>query len=79
MLREQTIYISTRPTGRTETPVKPLARHKRRSTHITAETVKNKLLGTSLIVVGILSAKLTGDGTAMVMMFLMGLIAIFSK
>lgn len=75
MLQERTIYIPKHHAGRTETPVKPLVKSKRE----TAESVKSKLLGASLIAVGILSAKLTGDGTAMVMMFLMGLIAIFNK
>lgn len=79
MLQEQTIYIPTRRAERTETPIKPLAKVKRRNTHITAEAVKNKLLGASLIAIGILSAKLTGDGTAAVMLFVMGFAAIINK
>lgn len=79
MLQEHTIYIPTPASRPTETPVKPLAKPNCRSTYITAETVKNKLLGVSLIVIGILSAKLTGDGTAMIMMFFIGITAIFSK
>lgn len=77
-MQEYTIYTPTHPAGATRTPVKPLTRPKR-TIHIDIETVKNKLLGTSLIVVGILSAKLTGDGTAAIMMLFMGLAAIFSK
>lgn len=78
-MQERTIYIPT-PTARpTETPIKPPIKVKRRSTYITAETVKNKLLGASLIAIGILSAKLTGDGTAAVMMLVIGLTAIISK
>ncbi len=78
-MQEHTIYIPTPTTKPTETPVKSLAKPNRRCTHITAESVKNKLLGASLIVIGILSAKLTGDGTAMIMMFFIGITAIFSK
>lgn len=44
-----------------------------------ARTLFNRLCGIALIAVGILSAKLTGDGTAAVMLFVMGLAAIFSK
>lgn len=79
MLQEQTIYIPIRHAGHTKTLAKPLVKAKRRSTHITAEAVKNKLLGASLIVLGILSAKLTGDGTAAVMTFFIGLSAIIAK
>lgn len=78
-MQEHTIYIPIPTTKPTETPIKPLVKPNRRSTHITAESVKNKLLGASLIVIGILSAKLTGDGTAMIMMFFIGITAIFSK
>lgn len=47
--------------------------------HINAESVKNKLLGVFLIVLGIFSAELTGDGTAAVLTLLIGLSAIFGK
>lgn len=76
---QETIYIPVHVTKHTETPIKPLIKNNRRSTHITAEAVKNKLLGASLIAIGIFSAKLTGDGTAAVMMFFIGLTAIISK
>lgn len=79
MLQERAIYIPTHHAERTETPAKPLVKIKWRSTHITAEAVKNKLLGASLIAIRILSAKLTGDGTAAVMMSFIGLTAIISK
>ena len=78
-MQERIIYTLTPYPRRTETHDKPIVRSKRRTIHITAEAIKNKLLGASLIAVGILSAKLTGDGTAAVMMLLMGLSAIFSK
>lgn len=79
MSQERTIYIPTHHAERTETLAKPLVKIKWRSAHITAEAVKNKLLGASLIAIGILSAKLTGDGTAAVMMSFIGLTAIISK
>lgn len=44
-----------------------------------AKTLFNRLCGIALIAVGILSAKLTGDGTAAVMLFVMGLAAIFNR
>lgn len=44
-----------------------------------AKRLSNRLCGIALIVLGIVSAKLTGDGTAAVMLFVMGLTAIFSK
>lgn len=44
-----------------------------------ARTLFNRLCGIALIAVGILSARLTGDGTAAVMLFVMGLAAIFSE
>lgn len=78
-MQERIIYIPTHHIERTETLAKPLVKAKRRSTHITAEAVKNKLLGASLIAIGILSAKLTGDGTATVMMLMIGLPAIIAK
>lgn len=62
-----------------KTPVKPLVKPKQKTIHINIESVKNKLLGLSLIVVGILSAKLTGDGTAAVMTLFLGLSAIIAK
>lgn len=74
-----TIYTPTAHSRRTETPIKPLATHKRRTIHTDIESVKNKLLGASLITVGMISAKLTGDGTAAVMLLMMGLLAIIAK
>lgn len=44
-----------------------------------AKRLYNSLCGIALIVLGIVSAKLTTDGTAAVMLFVMGLAAIFSK
>lgn len=44
-----------------------------------ARTLFNRLCGIALIAVGMLSAKFTGDGTAAVMLFVMGLAAIFSE
>lgn len=79
MLQERTIYIPTHTTRRTEKSVKPLVKLKRKTIHIDTESVKNKLLGASLIALGILSAKLTGDGTAMMMTFFIGLSAIIAK
>lgn len=79
MLQERTIYIPTRPAGRTGKPVKPFAKSKRKTIHIDIESIKNKLLGLFLIAIGILSAKLTGDGTAAVMTFFIGLSAIIAK
>ena len=79
MLQERTIYRPTPTAKPTETPIKPPVKVKRRSLYITAETVKNKLLGASLIGLGMLSAVLTGDGTAAVMMFFLALSAIVSK
>ena len=78
-MQEKVIYMPIHVQRRTETPIKPLAKSKRKTIYITAESVKDKLLGASLIAVGIISAKLTGDGTAAVMCWLMGLSAIFSK
>lgn len=44
-----------------------------------AKRLSNCLCGIALIVLGLLSAKLIGDGTAAVMLFVMGLTAVFSK
>ena len=44
-----------------------------------AKRLSNCLCGIALIVLGIVSAKLTEDVTAAVMLFVMGLAAIFSK
>lgn len=44
-----------------------------------AKRLSNCLCGIALIVLGIVSAKLTADGTAAVMLFVMGLASIFSK
>lgn len=78
MLQERA-YTPTPYPRRTETPVKPLVRPKRRTIHIDMESVKDKLLGACLITVGMISAKLTGDGTAAVMCWIMGLSAIIAK
>lgn len=44
-----------------------------------ARTLFNHLCGIALIAVGMLSAKLTGDGTAAVMLFVMGLAAFLGE
>lgn len=44
-----------------------------------AKRLSNCLCGITLIVLGIVSAKLTGDGTAAVMLFVMGMAAFLSK
>ena len=44
-----------------------------------SKRLSDRLCGIALIVLGILSAKLTGDATAAVMLLVMGLTAIFSK
>lgn len=44
-----------------------------------AKRLSNRLCGIALIVLGIVSARLTEDGTAAVMLFVMGLTAVFSK
>lgn len=44
-----------------------------------AKRLSNCLCGIALIVLGIVSAKLTGDGTAAVMLFVMGLTAILGE
>lgn len=62
----------------TENPTESVSKRKK-IIHINAESVKNKLLGVFLIVLGILSAELTGDGTAAVLILLIGLSAIFGK
>lgn len=79
LIQTQDKYIPTHPIGQTEKPVKPFAKPKRKTIHIDIESVKNKFLGLSLIAVGILSAKLTGDGTAAIMTFFIGLSAIIAK
>mgnify|MGYP001151030676 FL=1 len=45
----------------------------------TAKRLSNCLCGIAFIVLGLLSAKLTGDATAAIMLFVMGLAAVFSK
>lgn len=75
MLQEQTIYIPIHHAERTENPAESVSKRKNK----TIENVKNKLLGVSLIVLGILSAAVTGDGTAAVLTLLIGLSAIFGK
>lgn len=47
--------------------------------HNVARTLFNHLCGIALIAVGMLSAKLTGDGTAAVMLFVMGLAAFLGE
>lgn len=44
-----------------------------------SKRLSNCLCGITLIALGILSAKLTGDATAAVMLLVMGLTAVFSK
>lgn len=44
-----------------------------------ARTLFNRLCGIALITVGMISAKFTGDGTAAVMLLVMGLAAIFNR
>lgn len=44
-----------------------------------AKRLSNCLCGIALIVLGIVSAKLTTDGTAAVMLFVMGLAAVFGE
>lgn len=63
---------------RTEKPTESVSKHKNKTIHINTESVKNKLLGVFLIVLGIFSAELTGDGTAAVLTLLIGLSAISS-
>lgn len=75
-MQEMQERIISNAVRRTETPIKRLARHKGGMIHIDMESVKNKLLGASLIGIGIFSAELTGDGTAMIMLLFMGLAAI---
>ena len=72
------IHTSTSHPKTMETPIKNTTKHKCKTTYVNIERLKNMILGASLIVVGMLSAKLTGDGTAAIMMFLIGLTAIFS-
>lgn len=62
-----------------ENPAESVSKHKNKIIHINTESIKNKLLGVSLIVLGILSAEVTGDGTAAVLTLLIGLSAIFGK
>lgn len=49
------------------------------TSHKASKRLSDRLCGIALIVLGIVSAKLTGDATAAVMLFVMGLTAIFSK
>lgn len=63
----------------TENPTESVSKCMNKIIHINAESVKNKLLGVFLILLGILSVKLTGDGTAAVLTLLIGLSAIFGK
>lgn len=45
----------------------------------TAKRLSNRLCGITLILLGIVSAVASGDGTAAIMLFVMGLTAVFSK
>ena len=42
------------------------------------KALQNRLLGMVTIILGIVSAKLTGDGTAMIMLLFMGIAAIIN-
>lgn len=44
-----------------------------------AKRLSNRLCGIALILLGIVSAVAFGDGTAAIMLFVMGLTAVFSK
>ena len=47
--------------------------------HKASKRLSDRLCGIALIALGMLSAKLTGDGTAAVMLLVMGLTAVFGK
>lgn len=72
-MRERTIYISN-PKVKTQV--------KRRKKYI-SKTVKyyilQKSVGIFMIIIGIISTVITGDGTALVMLLFCGLPLIFSK
>lgn len=74
-MRQQTIYIPAPHSKQMELSVKPTVKPKRKAIHIT-ESVKNKLLGVSLIALGIFTAVYTGDGTAMILTLFIGIGAI---
>lgn len=78
-MKTTTITISENAFRQRETPSESISRRESIVRHINAESVKNKLLGVSLIVLGILSAEVTGDGTAAVLTLLIGLSVIFGK
>lgn len=61
-----------------KTAVKPIqARHKARQ--INYYMITQKLVGAILIVLGVLSAKISGDGTSMLMLIMLGLPIMFTK
>lgn len=75
-MRQQTIYILASHSEQTGSSVKPTVKPKRKAIHI-AESTKNKLLGASVIALGIFTAVYTGDGTAMILTLFIGIGAIF--
>lgn len=75
-MRQQTIYIPAPHSKQSESPVRLSIKPKRKTIHINAESVKNKLLGMLVIAIGIFTAAYTGDGTAMVFTSFIGLAVI---
>lgn len=71
-MKEEVFYIPVQI--KTVKTTKPAAKAKRN--RISAEKLKNILLGSTVIVLGILSAVISGDGTAMVVTSFIGLGAI---
>lgn len=71
-MKEKIFYvpISEKKPAKTSTKI-----HKK---HINRDKIKNISLGLSLIGIGILSAVISGDGTAMMMTIAIGLAAILS-
>jgi hypothetical protein len=60
------------------TTMKPMqARHK--TARINYYMIAQKLTGVILIALGFVSAKISGDGTAMLMLIMLGLPVVFSK
>lgn len=41
--------------------------------------IKQKLMGLALIILGVISAAITGDSTAAILLYIIGLAAIFTK
>lgn len=75
-MQQQTIYIPAPHSEQKGSSVKPTVKPKRKAIHVT-ESVKNKLLGASVIALGIFTAVYTGDGTAMILTLFIGIGAIF--